>query len=94
MLIDVIYNDKLYLQCEEEKLLDSGIPQNVVQAAKLKMEHDKILLLRQTAYRAESDPLYMEWQFDQTAESENTWRDKVSEIKNRYPLPESHVEAA
>jgi len=41
---------------------------------------------RQNAYKAESDQLYMEWQFDQTAESEQTWRDKVSEIKARYPL--------
>lgn len=41
---------------------------------------------RQAAYKAESDPLYMEWQFDQNAESEQAWRDKVTEIKARYPL--------
>ena len=44
---------------------------------------------RQTAYKAESDPLYMEWQFDQTPESEQAWRDKVEEIKLRYPLVEA-----
>lgn len=43
--------------------------------------------LRQAAYRAESDQLYMEWQYDQTEESEQAWRDKVAEIKERYPLP-------
>jgi hypothetical protein len=41
---------------------------------------------RKLAYNSESDPLYMEWQFDQTAESEETWRNKVAEIKARYPL--------
>lgn len=41
---------------------------------------------RQSAYKLESDPLYMEWQYDQTAESEKDWRDKVTEIKLRYPL--------
>lgn len=45
--------------------------------------------IRKTAYKAESDPLYMEWQFDQTAESEQAWRDKVAEIKLRYPLIEA-----
>lgn len=43
--------------------------------------------LRRAAYRAESDQLYMEWQYDQTEESEQAWRDKVAEIKERYPLP-------
>jgi hypothetical protein len=46
-----------------------------------------ILRLRKKAYIAESDPLYMEWQYDNTPESEQAWRDKVAEIKARYPLP-------
>ena len=37
--------------------------------------------------RLTSDPLYMEWQYDGTAEAEQKWRDKVAEIKERYPLP-------
>ncbi|MGI2137913.1 hypothetical protein [Shewanella baltica] len=41
---------------------------------------------RKAAYREESDPLYMEWQYDQTPESEQHWRDKVVEIKQRYPV--------
>ena len=47
---------------------------------------EDILLSRSNAYKSESDPLYMEWQFDQTTESEQAWRDKVEEIKLRYPL--------
>lgn len=41
---------------------------------------------RKAAYREESDPLYMEWQYDQTPESEQHWRDKMLEIKARYPI--------
>ncbi|MGI2192878.1 hypothetical protein ACRN9V_15680 [Shewanella baltica] len=37
-------------------------------------------------YRAKSDPLYMEWQYDLTPESEQAWRDKVLQIKQRYPI--------
>ncbi|ALQ08456.1 hypothetical protein D172_010505 [Pseudoalteromonas sp. Bsw20308] len=44
---------------------------------------------RQAAYKAESDPLFMESQFDSTAESHQKWQDKVAEIKARYPLPEN-----
>ncbi|MGL1407032.1 hypothetical protein ACSTIX_10640 [Vibrio parahaemolyticus] len=53
----------------------------------LKLDVEKNRERRQSAYRSESDPLYMEWQYDQTAESEQIWRDKVAEIKARYPLP-------
>lgn len=43
--------------------------------------------MREAAYRAESDPLFMEWKYDGTPEAETIWRDKVAEIKARYPLP-------
>nr|WP_330149735.1 hypothetical protein [Shewanella xiamenensis] len=41
---------------------------------------------RKAAYREESDPLYMEWQYDLTPVSEQAWREKVLEIKQRYPI--------
>jgi hypothetical protein len=44
------------------------------------------LVFRKQMYRNEADPLYMEWQYDQTAESEQVWRDKVAEIKLAYPI--------
>jgi len=40
---------------------------------------------RQQAYRLESDPLFIEWQHDSKPEQEQLWRDKVAEIKLRYP---------
>lgn len=48
---------------------------------------DEVLNSRKSAYREESDPLYMEWQFDGTEASERSWREKVAEIKERFPLP-------
>jgi len=42
---------------------------------------------REAAYKTESDPLYMEWQYYQTYNAEKKWRDKVAEIKARFPLP-------
>ena len=62
-------------------------------APKLQTRPVKPLTVEQTqaarlqAYRAESDPLFLEWQFDKSATAEQIWRDKVTEIKERYPLP-------
>ena len=44
------------------------------------------LAARQRAYETESDPLFLEWQYDKTPEAEARWRDKVAEIKARYPV--------
>lgn len=52
----------------------------------LAFEQQQNVERRKSAYAAESDPLYMEWQFDGTAETEMAWRNKVREIKARFPL--------
>lgn len=44
------------------------------------------LARRQRAYVAESDPLFLGWQYDKTAAAEQAWRYKVAEIKARYPV--------
>ncbi len=41
---------------------------------------------RQAAYKSESDALYLEAVYDGTDKSMKLWRDKVAEIKARYPL--------
>jgi hypothetical protein len=41
---------------------------------------------RQAAYQAESDPIFFEYHRD-PAVKESTWREKVEEIKARYPYP-------
>jgi hypothetical protein len=43
---------------------------------------------RQSAYKNESDPLYLEAIFDNDDNKMQSWKDKVQEIKERYPKPE------
>ncbi|MCF2827065.1 MULTISPECIES: hypothetical protein [unclassified Pseudoalteromonas] len=66
-----------------KRLFPAEVVDNAVSVSRLNLTHN----LRREAYKNESDPLYMEWQYDNTPESEQAWRDKVDEIKNRYPLP-------
>jgi len=88
MLIKSLEHEgRVYDFWEADRLLEIGLPADVVQAAVTRQELEDVQALRQTAYRAESDPLFLEWQYDQTPESEQLWRDKVAEIKARYPLP-------
>jgi hypothetical protein len=47
-----------------------------------------VMLARRTLYLTEADPLFLEWQYDETPEKEKAWRDKVAEIKASYPLPD------
>ena len=77
----VIYNGRVL--CSSEISAYKNNMANVV----VVYTHAEIVECRQLAYKAESDPLYMEWKFDQTSESELIWRAKVVEIKQRYPLP-------
>lgn len=44
------------------------------------------LARRRMAYVAESDHLFLEWQYDKTPAAEQAWRDKVAEIKLRYQV--------
>ncbi|WP_462171163.1 hypothetical protein [Pseudoalteromonas xiamenensis] len=53
----------------------------------LEYTEDEASIARKSAYQLESDPLYMEWQFDQTDEAKQRWLAKVAEIKTRYPFP-------
>ena len=78
--------DALDIHQVERFLLENGftLPFNELELIYTK---DEALDVRKKAYKTQSDPLYMEWQFDKTAETEQAWRDKVAEIKARYPLP-------
>ena len=69
-------------------MFKSGNIKTAAQVAQAKKDQQAqhIIEQRKAAYKNESDPLYMEWQFDKAPESENAWRAKVTEIKARYPL--------
>lgn len=44
------------------------------------------IAMRQAAYRAESDPIFMEARYDDDPAKMQEWKNKVVEIKERYPL--------
>ncbi|WP_238353623.1 hypothetical protein [Pseudomonas proteolytica] len=69
------------------QLLDMGFSQAEIDTALQAEQAAAVAFNRRLAYRTDSDPLYMEWQYDQTEAKEKAWRAKVAEIKARYPLP-------
>ncbi|MDF5600822.1 hypothetical protein P3746_20610 [Vibrio parahaemolyticus] len=87
MQITIEYAGKVYAGYTAEEAIEAGIPQPIVDKALFDATHELATVNRRNAYAIESDPLYMEWQYDNTAEKEQVWRDKVAEIKARYPLP-------
>lgn len=87
MLVDIKKDGVNYFGISENVAISKGLLveyEQEKQAQLLKLAKDN----RKYAYVLESDPLYMEWQYDKTAEKEQAWRDKVAEIKTRYPLPD------
>ncbi len=89
MITTFLYNGTSYsnwdTESEEFKRL------NIPESEKAKIITDAQMFTisqkRKIAYQKEADPLYLEWQYDQTAEKEQIWRAQVAEIKARYPLP-------
>ena len=41
---------------------------------------------RKESYAKKSDPLFIEWQYDQTPEAEAAWRNEVAAIKAENPI--------
>lgn len=77
--IEVDYDpDKDYVGLVYDEVLADFVP-NTLRAGRLRDS------ARKEAYVAESDSLYLEWQYDGNPASETIWRDKVAEIKARFP---------
>lgn len=87
MLKSLSYGGIHFTECPPEFLAANGVPADVIAAALAAQKLAEAQDARRAAYVAESDPLFLEWQYDQTAETEQAWRDKVAEIKARHPLP-------
>ncbi|MCS6160703.1 hypothetical protein [Shewanella baltica] len=83
-----LFNCVLHTDVSREYMNRLGMNAEQIQSvlAQRDFELSQNIEKRKAAYREESDPLYMEWQYDQTSESEQHWRDKVVEIKQRYPV--------
>lgn len=83
-----LFNGVLHTDVSREYMNRLGMNAEQIQSvlAQRDFELSQNIEKRKAVYREESDPLYMEWQYDQTPESEQAWRDKVVEIKQRYPI--------
>ncbi|WP_036230125.1 hypothetical protein [Marinobacterium jannaschii] len=73
---------------DRQQLRSMGFAEVKIDAAFAGARLAQVLEKRKAAYREESDPLFIEWQYENDSASEQAWRDKVAEIKARYPLPE------
>jgi hypothetical protein len=66
--------------------IHKGIEAETVFEAIEQHKNNQIKRQRKLAYKEESDPLYMEYLFDESALKKQQWKDKVTEIKQRFPL--------
>ena len=82
--IPVDENTKSYLVANGVSSADADA---MIANAEKQRELQTVLMQRQQAYKREAEPLFIEFQFDQTPEVEQKWRTKVEEIKARYPKP-------
>ncbi|WP_352284066.1 hypothetical protein [Pseudoalteromonas sp. Q18-MNA-CIBAN-0097] len=91
-----IYKGASHSNTSAEYMQSLGMDQEQIESVlnQQQFELSQNVVRREAAYAKESDPLYMEAQFDGTPESLQKWRDKVAEIKARYPLPASTAENA
>lgn len=87
MLKSISFGGQTYYNITTSQAIELGIPADVAALAEKEQAIFDVEAERRRAYKEESDPLFMEWQFDGTPESESKWRDKVSEIKVRIPFP-------
>ncbi|MFM4747204.1 hypothetical protein ACK39C_07530 [Aeromonas veronii] len=84
-----LFDGKTYDNYDPAFMASLGMSEDAIASVLAQRDYELgegVQALRQRAYEAESDPLFMEWQFDKTAATEKAWRDKVAEIKARYPM--------
>ena len=84
-----LYDGETHDNYDPAFMAELGIGEEVIASLLAQRDYeltDGQLARRQRAYAAESDHLFLEWQYDKTAASEQAWRDKVAEIKLRYPV--------
>ncbi|ENJ1591168.1 hypothetical protein AB0539_004527 [Vibrio parahaemolyticus] len=87
MIKEIVKNGVSYCNYSIDELIKLGFTHKEIEASKQAQNIEAVHVQRRAAYINESDPLFLEWQYDQTPEKEQAWRDKVAEIKARYPLP-------
>ncbi len=84
-----LFNGVLHDNYSHSFLSELGMSDDTIASVIAQREYEQgagQLAKRQRAYEAESDPLFLEWQYNKTPEAESRWLGKVAEIKARYPV--------
>ena len=90
-MFNYIFKGTTHTDCNPEYMQGIGMDKEQIESVlnQKEFERGQWIEKRTAAYREEADPLYIEWQYDQEPAQEQTWRDKVAEIKQRFPKPEA-----
>ncbi|MEZ8316638.1 hypothetical protein AB6C44_23800 [Vibrio splendidus] len=97
-----IFKAKTYSDTSREFMLNLGMDTDAIESVlqQKQFEEGQNIAHRSKAYQRESDPLYIEWQYELSVENPNAdqfkqaWIQKVEQIKARYPLPQETKPAA
>ena len=84
-----LYDGETHDNYDPAFMAELGMSEEVIASVTAQRDWDATegqLARRKRRYETESDPLYLEGQYDKTPESEQVWRDKVAGIKLRYPV--------
>lgn len=88
-MFNYIFKGKTHTDTSNNYMLSIGMSVEQIESVmnqKSYEEGEGVIAKRKAAYTQESDPLFLEWQYDKTPESEDAWRDKVAAIKLRFPI--------
>ena len=88
-MFNYIFKGKTHTDTSNDYMLEIGMNAEQIESVlnqKNYEEGEGVITKRKEAYARESDALFLEWQYDKTDESEKVWRDKVAEIKLRFPI--------
>lgn len=88
-----IYKGKKHTDTTRSYMVNLGMEEDAIESVlkQKDFEESQYATLRATAYKCESDPLYIEWQYElevgnpKADDFKKKWIDKVAEIKKRYP---------
>ncbi|NRB23804.1 hypothetical protein [Shewanella sp.] len=93
-MFSYIFNGETHIDTTPEFMASLSMNEEQISSTLQQMEFEssQSTVKRRTAYAKESDPLYIEYQYELATENPDAdnykqlWLDKVSNIKSRYPL--------
>lgn len=84
-----LHNGKQHTDTSSEYMsklgLDDDTQESILNQKAYEESEQLVLDKRARAYKLESDPLFIEASFDNDETAMQQWRDKVTEIKERFP---------